>query len=46
MVEAQKLKAVTTDVKVNDAGLGLLRLQPEFGQQLNQARERPFGLTG
>src|SRR5664279_4338028 len=44
MMKPEEIQSLTTDLQVHYPGLGLLRLQTEFGQQFPQPRERGFSL--
>jgi hypothetical protein len=44
MVKAEEVETLLALGKVHDAGLGRLGLQPKFGQQSGQPRERGLGL--
>jgi hypothetical protein len=44
MVEAEEVEPLAVHLQVDDPGLGLLRLQAEFGQQALQPLQGGFGL--
>jgi hypothetical protein len=44
VVKAVEVDSLPADLQVHDPGLGLLRLEPEFGQQGPKPRQRGLGL--
>jgi hypothetical protein len=44
MVKTEKVETLSTHHQFDDACLGLLRFQTEFGQQQSQPRKRGLGL--